>query len=148
VALGLPGELGTILRAAQARLFIVGSELMAPDQTGGGSSVPRLAEEDVRGLETAIDSLEPRLPTLRNFILPGGTAAAAALHVARGTCRRAERRVASLSGAEGVVPAVPAYLNRLADLLFVAARYANSAAGVPDVVWSTQTSRGGRDGHR
>jgi cob(I)alamin adenosyltransferase len=141
VALGLPEELGRILRTAQARLFIVGSELMAPDRAAGGGSVPRLAETDVRELETAIDSLEPGLPALRNFILPGGTAAAAALHLARGICRRAERRVATLSRDEGVVPAVPAYLNRLADLLFVAARCANSAAGLPDVVWSAQAGR-------
>jgi cob(I)alamin adenosyltransferase len=81
------------------------------------------------------------LPELPNFILPGGSPAAAALHVARGVCRRAERRVASSSRVEDVVPVVPAYLNRPADLLFVAARYANNAAGSPDVVWSGKTSR-------
>jgi cob(I)alamin adenosyltransferase len=138
---GLPGMLGGILQIAQGRLFIVGSELMAPDRTGGGSAVPRLAEQDVTELETAIDTLEHDLPELRNFILPGGTPAAAALHVARGVCRQAERRVAALGRAEGVVPAVPAYLNRLADLLFVAARYANHAAGLTDTVWSGQASR-------
>jgi len=68
---------------------------------------------------------------LRNFILPGGRAAAAALHVARGACRRAERRVATLSRTEDTVPVVPAYLNRLAGMLFVAARYANHEAGDP-----------------
>ena len=92
-------------------------------------------------LETAIDSLEQTLPELRNFILPGGTAAAAALHVARSVCRRAEGRVATLSRAEGTASAVPAYLNRLADMLFVAARYANHAAGIADSVWSGQASR-------
>jgi cob(I)alamin adenosyltransferase len=141
LAAGLPDPLGSILRTVQGRLFIVGSELMAPDRTGSGSTLPRLAEGDVTELETTIDSLEQTLPELRNFILPGGTTAAAALHVARGACRRAERRVATLSQAEGIVSAVPAYLNRLADMLFVAARYANHAAGVADTVWSGQASR-------
>ncbi len=130
-----------MVRAAQCSLFIVGSELMAPDRTGSGSALPRLDDNDVADLETAIDSLEQELTELRNFILPGGCAAAAALHVARGTCRRAERRVATLSRSENVIPMVPAYLNRLADLLFVAARYANNATGTADVVWSGTTSR-------
>ncbi|MGO9781161.1 MAG: cob(I)yrinic acid a,c-diamide adenosyltransferase [Streptosporangiaceae bacterium] len=141
LATGVPETLSSTLRAVQGRLFIVGSELMAPDHTGGGSALPRLAEGDVSELETAIDSLEQTLPELRNFILPSGTAAAAALHGARGVCRRAERRVATLSRAEGTVSAVPAYLNRLADMLFVAARYANHEAGITDTVWSGQASR-------
>jgi cob(I)alamin adenosyltransferase len=141
IALGLPAEVENLLRAAQGRLFVIGSELMAPDRTGGGGSLPRPDESDVADLEAAIDSLELGLPELRNFILPGGTAAAAALHVARGVCRRAERRVATLNRVESVVPVVPAYLNRLADLLFVAARHANNAAGIPDAIWSGQTDR-------
>jgi cob(I)alamin adenosyltransferase len=136
VAIGLPARLGDILRTAQGCLFVVGSELMAPDRTGSGSALPRLGDSDVTDLEAVIDALESELPELRNFILPGGSAAAAALHVARGVCRRAERRVATLSRAEDVVPVVPAYLNRLADLLFVAARYTNDAAGITDVVWA------------
>ena len=140
-ALGLPAELEKILRAAQGRLFVVGSELMAPDSTGAGSSLPRLNENDVADLEAAIDALELELPELRNFILPGGCPAAAALHVARGVCRRAERHVATLSRTGNVIPTVPAYLNRLADLLFVAARYANNAAGIADVIWSAKTTQ-------
>jgi cob(I)alamin adenosyltransferase len=141
IALGLPDPLITILHAVQNRLFIVGSELMAPDRSGSGSHLPRLTEQDVQEVEDAIDHLEQALPELRNFILPGGSAAGAALHVARGACRHSERRVATLSQAEGTVPAVPVYLNRLADLLFVAARYANHAAGVTEMVWSGRTSR-------
>jgi cob(I)alamin adenosyltransferase len=141
LAAALPDPLGSMLQIVQGRLFIVGSELMAPDHTGSGSALPRLAERDVTELETAIDSLEQTLPELRNFILPGGSAAAAALHAARAICRRAERRVATLSRAEGTVSAVPAYLNRLGDMLFVAARYANHAAGITDTVWSGQASR-------
>jgi cob(I)alamin adenosyltransferase len=132
----LPTELHNAMHQAQRCLFIVGSELMAPDRTGSGSGLPRLDETDIASLEAAIDSLEEGLPELRNFILPGGSPAAAALHVARATCRRAERRVTSLGRAEDVVPVVPAYLNRLADMLFVAARYANNAAGTPDVLLS------------
>jgi cob(I)alamin adenosyltransferase len=132
----LPEDLAAILQMVQMRLFVVGSELMAPDHAGSGGSVPRLTDQDVTGLEVVIDSLEQTLPELRNFILPGGTPSAAALHIARGMCRRAERRVTTLSEAEGAIPVAPAYLNRLSDLLFVAARYANDAAGVPDVVWS------------
>jgi hypothetical protein len=73
LAAQLPEPLSGILRTVQGRLFIVGSELMAPDRTGGGSALPRLAEADVTELETAIDSLEQTLPELRNFILPGGS---------------------------------------------------------------------------
>ena len=141
LAIGLPGEVDGLLQTVQARLFVVGSELMAPDRTGGGSSLPRLNENELLELEAAIDSIESKLPQLRNFILPAGSPPAAALHVARAVCRRAERRVATLSRVEGVVPVVPAYLNRLADLLFIAGRYANHAAGVPDAVWSGRTSR-------
>jgi cob(I)alamin adenosyltransferase len=135
-ALTLPAELDHVLRKAQRCLFIVGSELMAPDRTGSGSGLPRLSDADVADVEANIDSLEVNLPELRNFILPGGSPAAAALHVARSTCRRAERRVTSLSRVEDVVPVVPTYLNRLSDLLFVAARYANNSTGTPDVVLS------------
>lgn len=137
----LPAELADPLLQAQRCLFIAGSELMAPDRTGSGSALPRLDKADVTALEGTIDSLELDLPELRNFILPGGSPAAAALHGARATCRRAERRVTSLSRVEHVVPTVPAYLNRLADMLFVAARYANKSSGTPDVILSGKDAR-------
>jgi cob(I)alamin adenosyltransferase len=139
LAHGLPAELTRILLAVQGRLFVVGNELMAPDRTGPGSGLPRLADSDVGGLEQSIDELEAALPELRNFILPGGTPAAAQLHVARAACRRAERRVTTLARAEPVVPVLPAYLNRLGDLLFVAARFANHSAGAADTIWSRDT---------
>jgi cob(I)alamin adenosyltransferase len=122
LASGLPEQIADMLASAQACLFIVGSELMAPQQAGPGTAVPRLAAADVTTVETAIDTLQGGLPGLRNFIVPGGTLAAAQLHLARTVCRRAERRVTTLRAAEDVAPAVPAYLNRLSDLLFVAAR--------------------------
>ena len=140
-ALTLPADLDSVLRTAQRRLFIVGTELMAPDRSGSGSALPRLNDSDVTELETTIDSLEAELPELRNFVIPGGSPVAAALHSARATCRRAERRVTSLGRIEDVVPVVPAYLNRLADMLFVAARYANKAAGTPDLLLSGKDAR-------
>jgi cob(I)alamin adenosyltransferase len=146
LAHGVPAELAGRLQSVQGQLFVVGSELMAPGRTGPGGSLPRLAAGDVAGLEVAIDSIEAELPELRNFILPGGTPGAAELHVARAACRRAERRVTTLSREEGVDPVVAAYLNRLADLLFVAARFANHAAGAGDIVWAgrNQAEHGGQ----
>ncbi|HEX5113884.1 MAG TPA: cob(I)yrinic acid a,c-diamide adenosyltransferase [Pseudonocardiaceae bacterium] len=137
---GLPAVVADVLRTVQNSLFVVGSELMAPERTGSGASVPRLADGDVQHLEEVIDDLDGKLPELKNFILPGGTPAAADLHVARAVCRRAERRVAALGRdeAEQVGPAVGAYLNRLADLLFVLARYVNHEAGVADVAWHVE----------
>lgn len=132
---GLPDVVAEVLLTVQNSLFVVGSELMAPERTGPGASVPRLADDDVRHLEDVIDDLDAQLPELKNFILPGGTPAAADLHVARAVCRRAERRVAALRRTEEASPAVGAYLNRLADLLFVLARYVNHTAGVADVAW-------------
>lgn len=133
---GLPGEVAEILTDAQNTLFVVGSELMAPERTGPGASLPRLTGQEVVRLEAAIDGIDARNPELSNFILPGGTVASAQLHLARAVCRRAERRVTALSRTEDVVPEVMSYLNRLADLLFVAARFANHEAGTPDVPWA------------
>lgn len=135
-ACGLPAEVANALQAAHEHLFAVNCELMAPDTAGPGSSVPRLSRGDVTELETVMDHLDLQLPELRNFIHPGGTLGAASLHLARTACRRAERRVTTLRRTEPVSPEVAAYLNRLADLLFVLARYANHAAGIPDARWA------------
>ncbi len=89
----------------------------------------------VAALETAIDAYEATLPPLKNFILPGGTPKAAALHVARTVCRRAERSVVALSHDGPVSAAIVKYLNRLSDLLFVSARAANALAGGSDLRW-------------
>jgi cob(I)alamin adenosyltransferase len=91
----------------------------------------------VAALEAAIDALDAALPPLRNFILPAGSRGAALLHVARGVCRRAERRVVTLAAAPEtrVSEALVRYLNRLGDYLFVAARYANQAAGQDETTW-------------
>ena len=113
------------LSLIQADLFDLGAHLAAPasDRFAG---VP---DARIADLERAIDAMETALTPLKSFILPGGTLAAAHLHVARTVCRRAERLVVALG--EDV-----RYLNRLADYLFVAARYANAKQGVADVLWT------------
>jgi cob(I)alamin adenosyltransferase len=125
-----------LLGSVQQDLLVAGTELMAPGRTGSGADLPRLADGDVTRLETAIDDFTGMLPELRNFIVPGGTETAAHLHVARTVCRRAERRVTTLRRDGDVNPDVCAYLNRLADLLFVLARHANHTAGAADIIWA------------
>ncbi len=94
-----------------------------------------MSEPDVAELESWIDRLEGELEPLRNFVLPGGTRAAALLHLARTLCRRAERRVVSLSEEEALEPVVLRYMNRLSDLLFVLARVVNRRGGVTEPTW-------------
>jgi cob(I)alamin adenosyltransferase len=125
-----------LLESAQQDLLVAGTELMAPSREGSGKDLPRLADDDVTRLEAAIDDLTARLPELRNFILPGGTETAARLHLARAVCRRAERRLTTLRRSENVSPDVCIYLNRLGDLLFILARYANHVAGAADIIWA------------
>lgn len=132
----VPNDVAGVLTEVQDCLFVVGCELMAPDRSGAGGSVPRLSGAEVARVEAAIDEFEGRLPELTSFIHPTGTPEAASLHLARAVCRRAERRVTSLRREEQVSDHVAAYLNRLADLLFVMARQVNAAAGVTDREWT------------
>ena len=97
--------------------------------------MPEPVQADVDELERRIDGFEAELTPLARFVLPGGDPAAAALHVARTVCRRAERRCVQLARDEAIPPVGIAYLNRLSDLLFVMARVANRRAGVADVEW-------------
>ena len=130
-------DLLAICRTVQGLLFDLGAYLASPDERRRAkSSVPEPHAEDVEGLEQAIDSLETELSPLQRFILPGGTAAAAAFHVARTVCRRAERRAVGLHREEELSAASLRYLNRLSDLLFVMARVENARAGVDDVEWA------------
>jgi cob(I)alamin adenosyltransferase len=101
-----------------------------------------LGPAQIERLERAIDGYETELPPLKEFILPGGTRAAALLHLARTVCRRAERCVAALADVEGanLRSETIQYLNRLSDLLFVLARAANAAEGCPDVPWWKESS--------
>lgn len=131
-AAGLSQPLDSLMARIQDLLFVVGADLATP---GEASNIPRVTDEQIVELEQAIDALESGLEPLRQFILPGGALAAAQLHLARTICRRAERWVVSLVREEEINPAVPTLLNRLSDLLFVAARAANAAAGIADVPW-------------
>lgn len=126
-----------LLETIQRDLFTIGAELASPDPSKVDKALagPRVGEPQVAALEDAIDAHESRLPALKNFILPGGAPKAAALHLARAVCRRAERAVVTLDRHAGVSPAILKYLNRLSDLLFVLARAANAQAGRGDVKW-------------
>jgi cob(I)alamin adenosyltransferase len=137
-AMGVDAELDTLLAQVQNDLFVVGADLATP---GEATNIPRIGADAIQVLERAIDDLEAQLAPLRQFILPGGAPSAAYLHLARTVCRRAERRVVALSRSEPVNPQVIVYLNRLSDLLFVAARHANASAGVPDVPWESPRMR-------
>ena len=134
-ALGLAaaGQADDAIRRVQGELFVLGSHLATPDG-GDTSSLPPLPGVDE--LEAEMDAADATLPALTSFILPGGTEAAARLHLARCVCRRAERACVTLAGHEAVDERVLVYLNRLSDWLFSRARLANHAAGVADVPWT------------
>lgn len=121
----------------QNDLFDLGADLTVPDR-GSGAARERLRVSDaqVKRLEDEIDTLNAELSPLRSFVLPGGSAGAAALHVARTVCRRAERLMVELAGLPDEPVGAPAlkYINRLSDLLFVASRYVNDR-GAGDVLW-------------
>jgi len=128
-----PGErLGAELAAIQDDLFVMGSQLASPEEN---PKLPTLDSAGTKRLENWIDEAEALLPPLKNFILPGGVPAGAALHLARTVCRRAERRVQTLSGQAKLPAEIPVYLNRLSDYLFTAARLANQGAGIADEPW-------------
>lgn len=124
-----------ILTRIQNDLFRVSSLLAAPDEDSRSKLGLSVSADDVSFLENSIDFMDGELPVLQNFILPGGTEAAALLHVARTVCRRAERNLSRLMHEAEIAPEILIYLNRLSDLLFVAARYVNHSAAVPDIPW-------------
>jgi cob(I)alamin adenosyltransferase len=123
------------LAAVQRTLFELGAELATPPGNERAGGTPPVAMAEVTALEAAIDALDARLAPLRHFLLPGGTRAGAALHLARTVCRRAERAVVALDRAEAVRPEVLAYLNRLSDYLFTLARAVNAEAGAAETEW-------------
>ena len=129
-------------RIVQDQLFVVGADLATP---GEATSIPRVGPEEVAFLERAIDALEAELAPLKQFIQPGGTLAAAYLHLARTICRRAERAVVTLAREEPIGQHVVVYLNRLSDCLFVLARAANARAGVADVPWNSPRQKPASD---
>jgi cob(I)alamin adenosyltransferase len=130
-------SLDAALSRIQNDLFDVGADLCTPDRgKGPGGARLTVTQAQVTWLEAEIDRLNAELAPLRSFVLPGGSAAAAYLHLARTLCRRAERLIAELKDKpdESVTPEVLKYVNRLSDFLFVAARYANGK-GADDVLW-------------
>jgi cob(I)alamin adenosyltransferase len=129
-------DLRELARRVQSALFDLGAHLATPDaarRAKAGVADPE--DETVSELERSIDALEEELEPLKRFVLPAGTPAAAAFHVARAVCRRAERRVVELHRGDPLVPAALRYVNRLSDLLFVLARVENRRAGVAEVEW-------------
>jgi cob(I)alamin adenosyltransferase len=141
---GMEPEHDTLLGTIQDQLFVLGADLATPPGPEPGKSmIARVTGGDVLCLEQAIDSLEENLPPLRNFILPGGSPAGAALRLARTICRRAERLVVGLTRDEPETGPLPVrYLNRLSDLLFVLARAVNHAAGAPERPWRPREEKG------
>jgi cob(I)alamin adenosyltransferase len=134
LAESLPDAARACLDETQNDLFDLGGELAIP-----GHSI--MSKAHVERLERELDRLNANLPPLKDFVLPAGTRAAALAHLARTVCRRAERRVVTLSRKQKVAPALPAYLNRLSDLLFVLARELNRSASRPDVLWQLGKNR-------
>ena len=140
VAIAGAAPLDPILARIQNDLFDLGADLATPERKPGAAESLRIVATQVDRLEREIDALNAELSELTSFVLPGGTAAAAALHVARTVSRRAERSTVALAAAEPVNPDALRYLNRLSDLMFVAARYANDK-GRADVLWTPGATR-------
>ena len=122
-SLSLPDAADVILQSVQERLLEIGVTVATPD--GVTARFPKISDEDILKLEKEIDALQIQLPPLDRFILPGGSAAGAQLHLARAVARRVERRCFALSRTRVVAPELIGWINRLSDLLFVLARFVN-----------------------
>lgn len=136
-AAGLPLDLAAALSRIQNDLFDLGADLATPEGIDGAL---RITPGQVTWLEDTLDTLNADLPPLTSFILPGGEPGAAAIHLARAVARRAERAAVAAAGNQPLNPDALAYLNRLSDLLFVAARAVNHLVG-KDVLWLPGASR-------
>lgn len=137
---GEPGEdvLDPVLGDLQEELFVLGADLATP--IDAKPVVERIEQDHVAVLEDRIDRFDADLPSLKRFILPGGTPTGAALHSARTVCRRAERQIVEASTSAPVNEQAMVYLNRLSDLFFVLARWANRKAGVREDTWEPEAS--------
>ena len=124
-----------LLHELQSELFTLGAELACVPGKRVDVGVALLTDAEIERIERTIDELEGDLPALKTFVLPGGSVEASFLHVARTTCRRAERTLVALAAVEPVRPELMRYVNRLSDLLFVMARHANFRAKIDDVPW-------------
>ena len=141
VRLHTTGALDDMLARVQNDLFDLGADLCIPeDGSEMAAKALRITDAQVDRLEHEIDAMNEKLQPLRSFVLPGGTTAAAHLHVARTVCRRAERLIVKLAEHETVGPTAIKYANRLSDFLFVAARFANLEFG-GDVLWIPGANR-------
>ena len=138
LAHGVPVGLRDVLERVQNELFDVGADLCVPVEV---TDRLRVTQSMIDALERDCDRFNEALPELRSFVLPGGTVAAADLHVARTVCRRSERETLAAARAHAVSPLVLAYLNRLSDLLFILSRAANAAAGVDEPLWKPGATR-------
>ncbi len=132
----LAGQIRAVLERVQNELFDVGADISVPFGVGDGRL--RVSQAQIDRLEADCDRFNADLPELKSFVLPGGTEAAARIHVARAVCRRAEREVLDAAQQVELNPLVPVYLNRLSDLLFILARTAN--AGGDEPLWTPGTS--------
>jgi cob(I)alamin adenosyltransferase len=135
LAAGPPAEIGEVLERVQNELFDVGADISVPF---GVADRLRITQAQVDVLEADCDRFNADLPELRSFVIPGGSELAARLHVARATCRRAERDVLDASERVEINPLVITYLNRLSDLLFILARASNPGT---EVLWKPGSSR-------
>ncbi len=138
LASGVTAPLDAELARIQNELLHLGADLCVREEDKTRVPVPRIEDRHVRALESLMDRLSGDLAPLENFLLPGGSAAAAHLHVARCVCRRAERSVVALGRAEAVNPLAGRYLNRLSDALFVMARWENHRRGIVDPCWNSR----------
>jgi cob(I)alamin adenosyltransferase len=134
----LPAQADAWLEIVQNDLFTLGADLATPDAAKAEWLV-RVKMEQVTPLEGWIDAMDADLPPLKNFILPGGTSGAGALHLARTICRRAERIAVQLGEEDTINTLVIMYLNRLSDFLFTLARWVNFQAGESETKWSVRT---------
>jgi cob(I)alamin adenosyltransferase len=124
-----------VLDRVQNDIFVISADLATADPEARKRLSRVIAGQDIRDIEADIDNFDGQNEPLQNFILPGGSRAAAQLHLARTVCRRAERALVRLMRETEINPAIEVYLNRLSDLFFVMARFANKEQGVNDIPW-------------
>lgn len=142
-AADLDERLAKAVARVQDELFTLGAELATPDAEKN-PKVPTVDAAWIERLEEEIDAIDGEVPPLRQFVLPGGSQGASWLHLARTVCRRAERSIVQLSRREPVGGLALAYVNRLSDWLFMAARAANHRAGVAEIAWTPPGDTGAR----
>lgn len=133
IAFSDDNSLKEALTKIQRTLFVVGADLSTPQ--GDKIAIPRLSPSKINEIEQLIDKIDADLPKIQSFILPGGSKTASLMHLARTICREAERRVIALNRHEKVNEAIPVYLNRVSDLLFVLARGINYKKKIPETLW-------------